>query len=123
MIWLNELVKCKDNPSGIEIRLQGEYNHTNHTNNDKPLIAINLIVMQDDEPSIDILPLHHGQVPTRQIKKQIFSKNPVMLAYQEEPMAEEVFAKYHNKIEKLKMIIEKSDFADLMVKYAVRLTS
>jgi len=102
MIWLNELIKCKDNAPGVELRLQGEYNHAKSKND--PLIAINLIVLCE------------GANP---IKKRIFSKNPAMLAYQEEPMAEDIYAKYFNNIEKFKQIINNKSLTDLMTKYKI----
>ena len=100
MIWMNELVKCKDNAPGIQVRLQGEYNHAN---SGKPLIAINLIIIYSDRECMGEI-INSTPQP---LKMQIFSKNPAMLSYQEEPTAEEVYVKYLPKVEKYKQIINK----------------
>lgn len=97
MIWFEKELQCKKQPNRSIITLVGIYNSPNETPI-LPTIVIRLTVEEATNATID---------------KILFEKSPTVLQH-EEPMGDDILAKYHPKILKLKDKIQDTTYEDIL---------
>lgn len=101
MIWYQENISCKNNPSNISLRLIGVFNHPSNKQSDQSVIEVFLL-------STDTTTLEQRSV-------LLYHKDPNMLVLPDEYIDPDlILAKYNNIIVRYTAKIAKSEISSLL---------
>lgn len=98
MIWYDRLVAIPETPIGCTVRLYGLYNPPEDQSHDS-VIELKVEISTGPENTATIF--------------TIYSHNPRALSHQETPLAQDIFARYNNKVLKAKGRLQATVFNDL----------
>ncbi|MHA1288934.1 MAG: hypothetical protein ACTSPB_16200 [Candidatus Thorarchaeota archaeon] len=104
MIWHNQQVISKNQPSSATINVVGIYNLPASScvvGSDAPMIILRLEIQQPDLSSCIIY-------------KILMEKNPSMLGAQEDPLPEDVKARYHSRVVKAHSRVKSASFSEIL---------